>query len=262
MRRVPNATALVVAFLLSLFGGPRLHGCCMSRAGQSADVGLGKATASYVTFRSQRRAASRSQPLCVFKEVWPDRAGASSARLGGAAAELPQAIQTSGGVFGTLSLRGRHVERGRRRAMRGFHVLHGGAEPVVGKPPPWFPLASSCSRTPDGALDRRFGAFKNQSLHSSELGSSSSFSLVKRQREGLGSRFGPEKLASTSLDAGISVGVHGWMLTPHRRVVVELCSVEIVWWDLPLVVFYPSLGVVGDDTLAEEALETDSERGD
>ncbi|MQM21112.1 hypothetical protein Taro_054146, partial [Colocasia esculenta] len=29
------------------------------------------------------------------------------------------------------------------------------AEPVVGKPPPWFPLAFSCSRTPDGALDRR-----------------------------------------------------------------------------------------------------------
>ncbi|MQL89259.1 hypothetical protein Taro_021832 [Colocasia esculenta] len=27
----------------------------------------------------------------------------------------------------------------------------------------------------------------------------------------------PEKLASTSLDAGISVGVHGWTLTPHRR---------------------------------------------
>ncbi|MQL67783.1 hypothetical protein Taro_000054 [Colocasia esculenta] len=74
-------------------------------------------------------------------------------------------------------------------ATRDFAV-DAGAELVVGKPPPWFPLASSCSRTLDGALDRRFGAFKNQSLHSSELGSSSSFSLVKRQREGLGSRFG------------------------------------------------------------------------
>ncbi|MQL78625.1 hypothetical protein Taro_011055 [Colocasia esculenta] len=69
-------------------------------------------------------------------------------------------------------------------------LVDAGAEPVVGKPPPWFPLASSCSRAPDGALDRRFGAFKNQSLHSSELGSSSSFSLVKRQREGLGADLG------------------------------------------------------------------------
>ncbi|MQM14108.1 hypothetical protein Taro_047036 [Colocasia esculenta] len=92
-------------------------------------------------------------------------------------------------------------------ATRDFAV-NAGAEPVVGKPPLWFPLASSCSRTSDGALDRRFGAFKNQSLHSSELGSSSFFSLVKRQREGLGSTFGSEKSASTSLDARISVGVH------------------------------------------------------
>ena len=30
-----------------------------------------------------------------------------------------------------------------------------------------------------------------------------------------------EKLASTSLDAGISVGVHRWTLTPHRRLGVD-----------------------------------------
>ncbi|MQL84349.1 hypothetical protein Taro_016853 [Colocasia esculenta] len=46
----------------------------MSRAGQSADVGLEKATASYVTFRSRRRAMSRSQPRCVFKQGRPSRA--------------------------------------------------------------------------------------------------------------------------------------------------------------------------------------------
>ncbi|MQM08945.1 hypothetical protein Taro_041804 [Colocasia esculenta] len=40
VRRVLNATALGVAFLLPLFGGHRLHGCRVSLAGQSADVGL------------------------------------------------------------------------------------------------------------------------------------------------------------------------------------------------------------------------------
>ncbi|MQL90565.1 hypothetical protein Taro_023159 [Colocasia esculenta] len=37
--------------MLPLFGGLRLHGCRVSRAGQSADVGLWKVTASYVAFR-------------------------------------------------------------------------------------------------------------------------------------------------------------------------------------------------------------------
>ncbi|MQM15338.1 hypothetical protein Taro_048283 [Colocasia esculenta] len=53
LRCVLNATALVVAFMLSLFGGLRLHGCRVSHAGQSADVGLAKATVTYVAFRSQ-----------------------------------------------------------------------------------------------------------------------------------------------------------------------------------------------------------------
>ncbi|MQL68966.1 hypothetical protein Taro_001277 [Colocasia esculenta] len=60
MRRVRNVTALVVVFLLPLFGGLRLHGCRVSRIGQSADVDSGKATASYVAFMSRRRATSRS----------------------------------------------------------------------------------------------------------------------------------------------------------------------------------------------------------
>ncbi|MQL88611.1 hypothetical protein Taro_021175 [Colocasia esculenta] len=78
-------------------------------------------------------------------------------------------------------------------------LVDASAQPVVGKPSPWFPLASSCSRTPDEALDRRIGASKVQSLHNSELGS--------------------EKLASTSLDTGISVGVHriGPLALPSLR---------------------------------------------
>ncbi|MQM01951.1 hypothetical protein Taro_034708 [Colocasia esculenta] len=50
LRRVLNATTLVVTFLLPLFGSLHLHGCRVSCAGQSADVGLGKATASCVAF--------------------------------------------------------------------------------------------------------------------------------------------------------------------------------------------------------------------
>ncbi|MQM02127.1 hypothetical protein Taro_034891 [Colocasia esculenta] len=61
--RVLNTTALVVVFMLPLFGGLRLHGYRVSCTGQSADVGLGKATVSYVTFKSRCRAASR---LMVF----------------------------------------------------------------------------------------------------------------------------------------------------------------------------------------------------
>ncbi|MQL81485.1 hypothetical protein Taro_013947 [Colocasia esculenta] len=53
MCRVLNATALVVAFLLPLFGGLRLHGCRVSGAGQSADIDSGIAIATYVAIRSR-----------------------------------------------------------------------------------------------------------------------------------------------------------------------------------------------------------------
>ncbi|MQL87030.1 hypothetical protein Taro_019566 [Colocasia esculenta] len=59
MRRVLNATALVVAFMLPLFGGLRLHSCRVSCVVQSADIGLGKATASYVAVRA---VASSARP--------------------------------------------------------------------------------------------------------------------------------------------------------------------------------------------------------
>ncbi|MQM10778.1 hypothetical protein Taro_043676 [Colocasia esculenta] len=89
--------------MLPLFGDLRLHGCHMSRAGQSADVGLGKATASYVAFR----------------------AGGSSARPGGAVAELSLAIRCFGAGFGALSPRGHCVERGRHRVVLSVCVLCG-----------------------------------------------------------------------------------------------------------------------------------------
>ncbi|MQL82735.1 hypothetical protein Taro_015225 [Colocasia esculenta] len=44
LRHDLNASVLGVAFTLPLFGGLRLHGCRVSLAGRSADVGLGKAT--------------------------------------------------------------------------------------------------------------------------------------------------------------------------------------------------------------------------
>ncbi|MQM05010.1 hypothetical protein Taro_037817 [Colocasia esculenta] len=40
-----------------------------------------------------------------------------------------------------------------------------------------------------------------------------------------------EKLASISLDAGISVGVHGWTLTPHRRHAIDAnMAFGQKWW--------------------------------
>ncbi|MQM21266.1 hypothetical protein Taro_054303, partial [Colocasia esculenta] len=50
-RRVMNATALGVAFLKPLFGGRRLHARRVSRVGRLTDIGLGKATTSYIVFR-------------------------------------------------------------------------------------------------------------------------------------------------------------------------------------------------------------------
>ncbi|MQM16025.1 hypothetical protein Taro_048978 [Colocasia esculenta] len=128
LRRILNATALVVAFLLPLFGGLRLHGCRVSHTEQSADVGLGKATASYVAFKTRHRVASHSQPLCIFKEGWPDRAVASSARPREELLGFLRAIRHFGVDFGTLSLRGRHMERGRRRVVLRLHVLREGRE--------------------------------------------------------------------------------------------------------------------------------------
>ncbi|MQL81410.1 hypothetical protein Taro_013860 [Colocasia esculenta] len=123
MRRVLNVTALVVAFMLPLFGSLRLHGYRVSCDGQSVDVGLGKATASYVAFRSRRRAASRSQPLCVFKEVLAGQSCGKLSRPGEAAVAVFRLIQRIDGVFGLLSPRVHRVERGRRRTVDGLRVL-------------------------------------------------------------------------------------------------------------------------------------------
>ncbi|MQL97758.1 hypothetical protein Taro_030456, partial [Colocasia esculenta] len=77
---VLNATALVVTFLLPLLSGQRLHARHVSCIGRPADVRSGKATASHIVFRLQRRATSHSQLLCIFKEPQPNRAG--EAQLG------------------------------------------------------------------------------------------------------------------------------------------------------------------------------------
>ncbi|MQL85702.1 hypothetical protein Taro_018216 [Colocasia esculenta] len=109
--------------MLPLFGGLRLHGCRVSRTGQSVDVGLGKATASYVTFRSRRRAASHSQPLCIFKEVLAEQScGKLISAKGGCCGDL-SGDSDFWRSFGALSPRGRHVEWGRRRTMDGVVLV-------------------------------------------------------------------------------------------------------------------------------------------
>ncbi|MQM06110.1 hypothetical protein Taro_038932 [Colocasia esculenta] len=60
------------------------------------------------------------------KRFWSNRAVASSTRPGEATAGISRAIQTSGGVFGALSPRGRRMEWGRHRAMVGLRVLRKG----------------------------------------------------------------------------------------------------------------------------------------
>ncbi|MQL77984.1 hypothetical protein Taro_010403 [Colocasia esculenta] len=70
MRRVLNVTNLGVAFLIPLLSGRRLYVRHASRAGWPADVGLEKAMAAYVVFKLRRRATSRSQLQCIFKEPW------------------------------------------------------------------------------------------------------------------------------------------------------------------------------------------------
>ncbi|MQM05553.1 hypothetical protein Taro_038366 [Colocasia esculenta] len=103
VHRVLNATALVVAFLLLLLSGRHLHACHASRIGRPADVGLVKVTAAYVAFRLRRRATSRSQLQCIFKEPWPNRAFTGSARPRGATAGFLREIRGSREVRGAWS---------------------------------------------------------------------------------------------------------------------------------------------------------------
>ncbi|MQL98598.1 hypothetical protein Taro_031310 [Colocasia esculenta] len=111
LHRVPNAKTLGVTFTFPLFGGLRLHGCRVSRAGQSANVGHGKVTTHVVAFRLRWRFTSRSHPLDIFKKFWPNKASTSSARPGGAAAKLSRPIW----FFGVVSPRGRRTEWGKQR---------------------------------------------------------------------------------------------------------------------------------------------------
>ncbi|MQM17084.1 hypothetical protein Taro_050052 [Colocasia esculenta] len=132
MRRVLNATSKGVAFLLPPLSSRRLHARHASRVGWPTDVGLEKATTAYVAFRLPRRATSRSQLQCVFKKPWPNRASIGPARPVGAAAGFLRAIRGSGDAWGVFSPRGRHVARGKRQEIFGFHVLReGGASALV-----------------------------------------------------------------------------------------------------------------------------------
>ncbi|MQL89233.1 hypothetical protein Taro_021805 [Colocasia esculenta] len=103
VRRVLNTTALVVAFLLPLFGSTSACAPCVTRGAGLADVRSGKATASHVAFRSRRRATSRSQPLCIFKGVFAEQSKGSSAWPGGAAVGFFRAVRGSGGAWGVFS---------------------------------------------------------------------------------------------------------------------------------------------------------------
>ncbi|MQL85070.1 hypothetical protein Taro_017585 [Colocasia esculenta] len=126
LRRDLNVTAPGVAFLLQLFGGRHLHGCRMSLARQSSDIGLGKATVTLVAIRSRRGCTSRSQPLCIFKRVL---AGQSWGKLCSAHEELLWwfwAIRGFGGLFSTLSSRGHRLKWGRRYAIVGLRILREG----------------------------------------------------------------------------------------------------------------------------------------
>ncbi|MQL92088.1 hypothetical protein Taro_024705 [Colocasia esculenta] len=68
VRRVLNATTLVVAFLLPLLSSRRLHARHASCVGRPADVRLVKATAAYVAFRLRRTLAEQSfHKLCSTK---------------------------------------------------------------------------------------------------------------------------------------------------------------------------------------------------
>ncbi|MQM11946.1 hypothetical protein Taro_044859, partial [Colocasia esculenta] len=109
-----------------------IRAACRTLGGH-ANVDSGKVMASYIAFRLRRRATSRSQPLCIFKEVRPNRAAVRSVQPGKELLWFLGAIRGSGGVLGVLSLRGRRVEWGRRRIMLGLSVLRkefGGPVPI------------------------------------------------------------------------------------------------------------------------------------
>ncbi|MQM06999.1 hypothetical protein Taro_039837, partial [Colocasia esculenta] len=106
MRRVLNATTLVVAFLLPLFGSTSACALHVAHGAGLTDVRSGKATSTHVAFR----------------------AVASSTRPGEELLRFLQVIRHSGMDFGALSLRGRRVERGRHRTLHGLRVLREGCD--------------------------------------------------------------------------------------------------------------------------------------
>ncbi|MQM21016.1 hypothetical protein Taro_054047 [Colocasia esculenta] len=90
--------ALLVAFMLPLFGGLRLHGCRVSCAGQSADVGLGKVTASNVAFRG-----GYCKALSGDSDFWRSFWLALTARTSRGAGETPYCGWSVSYVLDTLT---------------------------------------------------------------------------------------------------------------------------------------------------------------
>ncbi|MQM12140.1 hypothetical protein Taro_045054, partial [Colocasia esculenta] len=97
------AMALVVAFLLPLFGATSACMPRVVRGARLADVRVGRQRSP--RSRSGRDAGIRRIPnrYAFLKRFWPDRAVASSARLGEAAAAVLRAIRRFGNAFGALS---------------------------------------------------------------------------------------------------------------------------------------------------------------
>ncbi|MQM12393.1 hypothetical protein Taro_045310 [Colocasia esculenta] len=95
----------------------------MSRTRRHADVDLEKAAPYSVAFRSRRRCTSHSQPQTVHNPGLPERAEHALFGQGEKLLRGFRAIWHWGVVSDALSPRGRHMDRGRRRAVVGLRVL-------------------------------------------------------------------------------------------------------------------------------------------
>ncbi|MQM21914.1 hypothetical protein Taro_054961 [Colocasia esculenta] len=111
------ATLGDVAFRLPLFWlVVCMRAACRALDG-CADVDRQIATGSHVATKSRRCDTSRSQPSCVFKKPWQNRAFTSSARPGEVLLVGFWAIRARGPRLVVFSPRGSRVEREKRRVI-------------------------------------------------------------------------------------------------------------------------------------------------
>ncbi|MQM22762.1 hypothetical protein Taro_055820, partial [Colocasia esculenta] len=246
------ATALVVTFRLPLFGGPRLHGCCVSRTGQSADVGLGKATAHEVAME------------------W-----------------LSRAIQHFGVVFDVFSPRGRRAEWGKHRAFvlfaessvvvrrlfrntsavkySRFYVSQARVFVVLGVCPGTCVVPSRSMSSVLDTLTPMFELYirlreRRQRAVTCVCGCAVTCSALVVEGVVLvglhsslacacGATVGPfvhdcetERFCHGGVPCAATVMFVVSMVVPCGGVEVELCSMEVVLSDLPLAIMYPGKG--------------------